>query len=132
MSPGMTNNTAETPQIIIFETFQLFSQDTETIPWDGMTKLQKVNNHSGFLWRNYVPKFFHPIYLVIIVDIQRNQDRISHALVLGRKANLFLIKVGKNKLLSSGTNTKLFCDTIGNRNITLNIIHVSLTQTKLL
>jgi len=39
MSPGITNNTAETPQSFLFETFQLFSQDTATIPWNGMTKL---------------------------------------------------------------------------------------------
>lgn len=69
---------------------------------------------------------------MITVDIQRKQDRISPALILGKKVNLFLIKVGKNKLLSSGTNTKVFCDTIGNRNIILNIIHLSLMQTKLL
>lgn len=50
---------------------------------------------------------------MITVDIQRKQDRIFPALILGRKANLFLIKVGKNKLLRSGTNTKLFCDTMG-------------------
>lgn len=61
--------------------------------------------------------FFYSLYPVITVDIQRNQDRISFALVLERKILilLFLIKVGKNKLLSTGINTKLFCDMIGNR-----------------
>lgn len=41
------------------------------------------------------------------MDMQRKQDRIFHALLLGRRANLFLRKVGKNKLLSSGDKTNI-------------------------
>lgn len=52
--------------------------------------------------------FFTLSAQMITVDIQRRQDRICHGLVSGGKADLFLIKVGKSKLLSSGTNTKLY------------------------
>lgn len=90
---------------------------------------------SGYLQINCVLNFFfYSIYPVITVDIQRNQDRISSALVLERKILilLFLIKVGQKKLLSTGINTKLFCDVTGNREITPNIIDFYLMQTKLL
>lgn len=66
------------------------------------------------------------------MNIQTKQDRFFRVLLLARKSKLFLLKVGKNKLLSFGTNTKLFCDPIRDWNVTLNIIHLSLKQTKLL
>lgn len=66
------------------------------------------------------------------MNIQTKQDRFFHVLSLARNTNLFLLKVGKNKLLSSGIITKQFCDPIRDGNITLNVIHLSLKQTKLL
>lgn len=131
MNPGMTNNTAQTLHITLFKTLQLFIQDTETIPWACVTKLWTVKKSCLItldLYKEITSFFTSSIQRSL--DIQRKLDIVSHDVILGKKTNLILVKVGK-KSFNSGINTKLFSDAIWNRKILLNIIHLSFKQTKL-
>lgn len=133
MNSGMTKNTAQTLHITLFKTFQLFIQDRETIPWACVTKLWTVKKSCLItldLYKEIMSFFTSSIQWSL--DIQRKLDIVSHDMILGKKANLILIKLGKMKSFNSGTNIKLFCDAVGNRKILLNIIHLSFKQAKLL